>query len=226
MRFVGPRRSASPAVSAAPATAPSVPPTATKPKSRRPCSGRKRSARKPQKTDTAKRLKMLAQMKNDLGDGEVPGLRREGEERPEEDERPDEDAVDDRDEDLPCEAGDEGAEERVERGGARERPDEEPREGVFASADAHLVAERPDDVVAGEEEEEVGARPPEGGALSFAQLHRPREEGAQTVQVRPSPSSRGSPSEPPPLVPGEGRPSASRDAPRGASSTSRGSPSR
>ncbi len=120
-----------------------------------------------------------------LGDGESPRLRREGEERPEEDEGRHEKAVDDRDEDPPGEPRDECAEERVQRGGAGESPDEEPRQGVLASPDAHFVPERADDVVARQQQEEVRARPSESGTLSFAHLDGPRDEGAQAIHVRP-----------------------------------------
>jgi hypothetical protein len=56
-RFVGPTWSARKAVTDEPTTAPTVPPTATNPKSRLACSGRKRSAIRDQKIETTKRLK-------------------------------------------------------------------------------------------------------------------------------------------------------------------------
>ena len=62
-RFTLPMCRASTVVAADPVTDPSVPPTAMKPNNRFACSLRKKSAMKPQNTDTTNRSKTLVQMK-------------------------------------------------------------------------------------------------------------------------------------------------------------------
>ena len=142
------------------------------PKRRLACSERKRSARNPQKTDTTRRLKTLAYTKKNR-----PAARRAG---PSRNVRSPKNATKlagervhhRRHEHAPGRARDEGSEQRVDDERAGERPEEEPVQGEAASRRrAHLVAERPDDVVAAEDEEERERGPDEARALSGLDPH-------------------------------------------------------
>ena len=52
---------------------------------------------------------------------------------------------------------------------------EQPRQRVHAAGDAHLVAQRPQHVIAREQREEIGERPQRRRALVRRRRHRPRE---------------------------------------------------
>src|SRR6185436_8866741 len=89
----------------------------------------------------------------------------EGEQQPEDRQVGDEEVVDERDEAAARDAGDERAVERHRREHHEERRREKPLQVLHAARDAHLVSQRPQDVVAREQAEEIRERPQHGADL-------------------------------------------------------------
>src|SRR5438093_4759199 len=178
-KFAVPNGAASSAVSVGPASTPQLPPADTKPKRRSACSGRNKSSMRLQKSDTTNKLKTLTQTKNarataggaceqgvedeHVGDEEKKGP---GNEAPARQTR--------------CRPTEKRR--RCEHG--REGRRKEPGKVFNPALHAHLVAKRPQDVVAAQHEEEAGERPQRRSDLAPVDPDDAVQRGVREIQRR------------------------------------------
>ena len=119
----------------------------------------------------------------DLGDIQA-------EQQPEDRDVGDEEVVDERDEPPPRQPRHHGAEQRHRGQHRDEGRGEQPLQVAHPARDAHLVAQRPQHVVAGEQAEEVGERPEQCPRLARAHLDRAAEPALQIGFGHGTPHSR------------------------------------
>ena len=154
-----------------PSSAPAVPPAPMKPNRRLPCSAVNRSAMNDQNTATANRLNTLTQTKNTRATITSADAQRQAAART----APDWRRRSDRRSEMKRARGSLRHQRAIERLRDQQRHEgggEEPRQVTDAAGDAHLVAQRPQHVVAGEEREEIRERPQRRGALLRRCRHR------------------------------------------------------